>query len=459
MAFDPASKHILSFLFHRQTGNSRRYVNEHELLFRSSFPKLYEKYKEIERLTGHSIEDWAAQQVLTNDRGFSLDGGYFTEDFKNLFIAVRAGDFDAFQQIMTRITQDETVQSPLEYLDREDHAENICILACAGSQHSQEMCDEIYNQLIVPACGPNLRELLSWAVRAHQPVAKIHALCEFIQDLSASDQDGYYLPALACEFGHLEALKYFLIDRGMHEEINAFHSTRPFRRTLLCIASAAGHADIVSYLIARGARTANVLNCDELPFYQACRGGHLAVVQLLVENGVLEEDKNSPAYKRANNREVPLLWSVCINKDFKLAQYLIDHGFSEVIDALVGRPLRTALSFAANAQASVAIKFLLMNGADITLVVKKHDRANVIEALRNMCESDGSRFIDFIRNMLEKFISRKPERYKLMDAQHFLDALNRGDQDAKIDGIYGEIYAMCKPLLNQAVQSIASPRK
>ncbi len=93
-------------------------------------------------------------------------------------------------------------------------------------------------------------------------------------DAWKTDADGRGFAPLAAEKGHLGLLRFFIESCDVAVDVNS--------NALLRYAAENGHADVVSYLLDKGA---DLTVYNNSPLRDAAEGGHLAVVKILLQAG------------------------------------------------------------------------------------------------------------------------------------------------------------------------------
>ena len=93
---------------------------------------------------------------------------------------------------------------------------------------------------------------------------------------------------LACENGQLESVKQLTEIAGSRLNLNKVHNNMTF----LYAACANGHADVVEYLLSKGADATISLKGDMTPLHIASQDGHDKIVELLLAHGALPETKD-----------------------------------------------------------------------------------------------------------------------------------------------------------------------
>ncbi|XP_061486475.1 CARD- and ANK-domain containing inflammasome adapter protein-like [Rhineura floridana] len=164
-------------------------------------------------------------------------------------------------------------------------------------------------------------------------------------------------------------------------DINAVNSAN---ETLLHIAAAHGHSEIIDYLISKGARAEVKDKNGKTPLHRAAERGHDKAVKILLRSGAnmysLDQDSNSPLHLASQNHHIHVLKSIlkeearrhkgqhnflhmaALRDDSELVQVLLQNGAFR--DAKDERG-QTALSYAVSQGFEKTVKVLLDARANV----------------------------------------------------------------------------------------------
>ncbi len=184
--------------------------------------------------------------------------------------------------------------------------------------------------------------------------------------------------------GHLDIVKYYLIEMGMRLLFDAE----------LDIASRYGHLDIVKYLIEER-NLSNKLIKRSLPF--ACKGGHLDVIKYLISKGSHIKSNNSILNLIKYNRIEIIKYFIDNNyyPERVILRYSIDHNNMVITQYLIS--INTKISVLAFSKASrkgnlEIIKYVLDNAKISRSKLESH--LNLI--YRNATEYNQKHIIEYL---------------------------------------------------------------
>lgn len=163
---------------------------------------------------------------------------------------------------------------------------------------------------------------------------------------------------LACKNGHLELVKLMVercgVDISQTGSVTFDGEDIEGAPPLWC-AAAAGHVDVVRYLVIKGAYINKTTRSNSTPLRAACYDGHLKVVQFLVER--------KADIEIANRHGHTCLMIACYRGHITVVRYLLDHGAEVNRQSTKGN---TALHDGAESGKLDIVKLLLKRGSHIT---------------------------------------------------------------------------------------------
>jgi len=184
-------------------------------------------------------------------------------DSKSFFDAIRSGDLARVQSLLDA---DPSLASA-----KNESGASALLLSIYTGRH------DIRKLLLLRGLQMDLAE-----ASAAGELSRVKQLVEI--DPAAANSfsaDGFPLFALACFFGHLDTARY-LAEKGADIHAAATNGTG---YNALTASVAAGHTEIVKYLLARGLDPNHRYGPGFTPFLAAAADGHLEIVKLLLAHG------------------------------------------------------------------------------------------------------------------------------------------------------------------------------
>ncbi|XP_076443656.1 protein fem-1 homolog A-like [Babylonia areolata] len=163
---------------------------------------------------------------------------------------------------------------------------------------------------------------------------------------------------LACKNGHLELVKFMVEDCGVN--ISQTGSVRFDGEDIegappLWCAAAAGHVEVVRYLVFKGADINKTTRSNSTPLRAACYDGHLKVVRFLVQR--------KADIEIANRHGHTCLMIACYKGHCDVVRYLLTRGADLNRQSAKGN---TALHDSAESGKLAIVRLLLKKGARVT---------------------------------------------------------------------------------------------
>jgi ankyrin repeat protein len=207
--------------------------------------------------------------------------------------------------------------------------------------------------------GVGVTAVLYACIKQHTAVVQLlHSLGA---DLNSADALGLKPLGVAAGDGNVPLLCYLL----QQQEVEVNKQFGPQRDTALHCAAKCGSAEAVQLMLDHGADPRIENDKGMSPVFAAAAGGHLQVLQLLVQHGCSVTAK-------ATQRECTLLMLACFAGRTQVAEFLIAQGLS--VQATDGMQY-TALHHAAACPSSTeCIKLLLAYGAAVNAATEPNAR-------------------------------------------------------------------------------------
>uniref|UniRef100_A0A336L5G5 CSON003381 protein n=1 Tax=Culicoides sonorensis TaxID=179676 RepID=A0A336L5G5_CULSO len=302
-----------------------------------------------------------------------------TDSFESpLTLAACGGHVDLAMLLIERGANIEEVNdegyTPLMEAAREGHEEMVALLLSQGANINAQTEETQETALTLACCGGFL-EVADYLIKhgadielgASTPLMEAAQeghieLVRFLLDnnanVHAQTQTGDTALAYACENGHTDVAEILLVYCAELE-----HESEG-GRTPLMKACRAGHLCTVKFLLGRGADVnRQTANNDHTPLSLACAGGHQAVVELLLANGA------DPFHKLKDNST--MLIEAAKGGHINVVQMLLDFPQSLAVN---GQPI--------NAQPNMLVNNGLQQIAPIPL---KHQH-NLMQATQNQTQ-------------------------------------------------------------------------
>ncbi|XP_046551542.1 ankyrin-3-like [Haliotis rubra] len=165
----------------------------------------------------------------------------------------------------------------------DDDGDNILHFACRGGH--VEMVKYVllqYNVDINSKTNSGRTPLMVTVYTGHKDVFAFLVSKE--ANVSQVDDYGNTILHFACKGGHVNMVKYVLLQRSVNSRTNA--GTTP-----MMIAVYYGHRDVATYLVSKGANVSEVDDYGNNILHWACKGGYIGLVKYVIIN--LSIDVNS----------------------------------------------------------------------------------------------------------------------------------------------------------------------
>lgn len=302
-----------------------------------------------------------------------------TDSFESpLTLAACGGHVDLAMLLIERGANIEEVNdegyTPLMEAAREGHEEMVALLLSQGANINAQTEETQETALTLACCGGFL-EVADYLIKhgadielgASTPLMEaaqeghielVRFLLENRANVHAQTQTGDTALAYACENGHTDVAEILLMYGAELE-----HESEG-GRTPLMKACRAGHLCTVKFLLGRGADVnRQTANNDHTPLSLACAGGHQAVVELLLANGA------DPFHKLKDNST--MLIEAAKGGHINVVQMLLDFPQSLAVN---GQPI--------NGQPNMLVNNGLQQIAPIPL---KHQH-NLLQAAQNQTQ-------------------------------------------------------------------------
>ncbi|KAI0186162.1 hypothetical protein EV127DRAFT_188087 [Xylaria flabelliformis] len=201
-------------------------------------------------------------------------------------------------------------------------------------QHQKSYHPDLANDVIRFPKMATKKKMTIWTAATRGDLDAISSLLDSGTDINRpSRSTGGETPIyLAAKFGHLQICK-MLLERGADTKIPETQNGR----TALHVAVVAGNIDIVHLLVSQGRHLDNPDAHGRSPFCDACALGHLDIVKLLIETGVIATHMKPDRHPDCCNDKsyaptlTPLGYA-CVEGHFAVVQYLLEEGQSNLVN-------------------------------------------------------------------------------------------------------------------------------
>ena len=296
--------------------------------------------------------------------------------------------------------QDKDGDTCLHYAAEGGHVEVVSKLLAVGAKENQDYVNARNNSGTSP--------LMETCSNGHMNVATY--LVEHGASIHLQDEDGDTCLHYAARGGHVDVVSQ-LLAVGAKENQDYVNARNNCGSTPLMITCSNGHMNVATYLVKHGANIHLQDEDGDTCLHLAAEKGHVEVVSKLLALG----EKENPDYVNArNNSGTSPLMLTCSNGHMNVATYLVEHGANIHLQDEDGD---TCLNYAAQMGHVEVVSKLLALGAKET---QNCQRLTPLLVASNHCKIE----------MLEYFIKR-PEctKEQRIDALELLGATIANDPD------------------------------